>query len=81
VRLGDRAASPAWEPLTGPDTMTLWAMTKALPDPGVTPVRLPIPGRTGRAFRDGALLPTDGTEVVGPHLRDWITGAGRLHGG
>lgn len=75
VVVGDRT-EPVVE-VAGPDTTTLWAMTTALPDPGVTPVRLPIPGRTGRAFRDGALLPTDGTEVVGPHLRDWLTAAAR----
>jgi dTDP-4-dehydrorhamnose reductase len=79
VVVGDRT-EPVVE-VAGPDTMSLWAMTTALPDPGVTPVRLPIPGSTGRAFRDGALLPTDGTEVVGPHLRDWIAGSGRLHDG
>lgn len=60
--------------VAGPDTTTLWAMTKALPGPGVIPVPLPIPGRMGRAFRDGVLLPGRDTEVVGPSFREWLHG-------
>lgn len=59
--------------VAGPGTTTLWDMTKALPDRGVTAVPLPIPGRMGRAFRGGALLPAVGTETVGPTFREWIT--------
>ncbi|WP_208321008.1 MULTISPECIES: SDR family oxidoreductase [unclassified Curtobacterium] len=72
VVVGERSAREV--EVAGPDTTTLWTMTKALPGPGVIPVLLPIPGRIGRAFREGALLPSPGTEVVGPRFRDWSTG-------
>lgn len=58
--------------VAGPETTTLWAMTRALPGLPVRPVRMPLPGPTGRAFRDGALLPAAGTEVVGPRFADWL---------
>lgn len=70
VVVGDRGG-PVVE-VAGPERTTLWSMTTALPDPGVRPVPLWIPGRTGRAFRDGALLPAPGTEVVGPRFDDWL---------
>lgn len=60
--------------VAGPDTTTLWTMTTALPDPGVIAVPLPIPGRMGRAFREGVLLPGGDTEVVGQHFREWLPG-------
>ncbi|MFJ3385589.1 MULTISPECIES: hypothetical protein [unclassified Curtobacterium] len=72
VVVGDRTG-PVVE-VAGPDTTTLWTMTKAVPHPHVTPVPLPIPGRMGRAFRGGALVPDRGTEVVGPRFRDWVSG-------
>lgn len=72
VAVGERSAREI--EVAGPDTTTLWTMTKALPGPGVTPVPLPIPGRMGRAFRGGTLLPARETEVVGPRFQDWITG-------
>ncbi|MBF4607296.1 hypothetical protein ITJ59_07065, partial [Curtobacterium sp. VKM Ac-1393] len=71
VVVGERSAREV--EVAGPETTTLWTMTKALPDPGVIPALLPIPGRIGRAFREGALLPSPGTEVVGPRFRDWST--------
>jgi hypothetical protein len=58
--------------VAGPETTTLWAMTRALPGLEVRPVRMPLPGAPGRAFRDGALLPGAGTEVVGPRFGDWL---------
>lgn len=70
VVAGDRTG-PVVE-VAGPDTMTLWDMTKALPDPGAVPVLLPVPGRMGRAFRRGALVPDPRTEVVGPRFGDWV---------
>jgi hypothetical protein len=45
-------------------------MTRALDDRGAQPVPLPIPGRLGRAFAGGALLPGPGVEVVGPRFAD-----------
>ncbi|WP_222122053.1 hypothetical protein [Curtobacterium sp. 9128] len=73
VVVGDRDA-PVVE-VTGPETTTLWAMTRSLPGTGVVPVPLPIPGRMGGAFRDGALVPGPDAEVVGPRFRDWVASA------
>lgn len=72
VVVGDRTAAEV--EVAGPETTTLWAMTKALPEPGVIPMHLPIPGRMGKAFRRGALLPGSETEVVGPRFHEWVTG-------
>lgn len=69
-----RRSAPVVE-VAGPETTSLWAMTTALPHPGVVPVPMPIPGRTGRAFRDGALLPADDVEVVGPTFHEWLATA------
>lgn len=71
-----RRTGPVVE-VAGPETTTLWAMTAALPHPGVMPVPMPIPGRTGRAFRDRALLPGDDVEVVGPTFHEWLSARGR----
>ncbi|WP_217635692.1 hypothetical protein [Curtobacterium sp. MMLR14_010] len=71
VVVGDRSEPEV--DVAGPDAMTLWAMTKALPEPGVIPVPLAIPGRMGRAFRDGVLLPAREAEIVGPRFEDWVT--------
>jgi len=56
--------------VAGPEVMTLWEMTRALEHPGARPVRLPLPGRLGRAFAGGALLPGSGVEVVGPRFAE-----------
>lgn len=60
--------------VAGPEVTTLWDMTSALPRSRALPlpVPLPIPGRMGRAFRGGALLPGDGAEVVGPRFAEWL---------
>jgi uncharacterized protein YbjT (DUF2867 family) len=58
--------------LAGPEVMTLWEMTEQLPHKPVKPLPLPIPGKMGRAFRDGVLAPGDGTEVVGPRFSEWL---------
>jgi dTDP-4-dehydrorhamnose reductase len=55
----------------GPETTTLWKLTAATPHPRTLPVPFPIPGRTGRAFRTGALLPAPGVETVGPRFSEW----------
>lgn len=60
--------------VAGPETMTLWEMTRSLPDRGVVAVPLPIPGAMGRAFRNGALVPTADAEVIGPRFADWLEG-------
>ena len=56
--------------VAGPEATTLWEMTRALEDPGARPVPLPIPGRLGRAFAGGALLPGPGVEVIGSRFAD-----------
>ncbi|WP_176491620.1 hypothetical protein [Curtobacterium sp. 'Ferrero'] len=58
-------------------------MTRALPAQRTMTVTMPIPGRMGRAFRDGILLPRPGTEVVGPHFLEWVAGerGGEADGG
>ena len=71
VAIGDRTERTI--DIAGPETTTLWEMTKALANPGATPVPLPIPGRMGRAFRDGVLVPGAEAEVVGPRFSDWVT--------
>lgn len=70
VAVGRRSAHDV--EVAGPETTTLWRMTTALPESGVVPVPLPIPGRMGRAFRGGALLPAHETEIVGPTFSEWI---------
>lgn len=59
--------------VAGPEVTTLWEMTKALPDKGALPVALPLPGRTGKAFRHGALLPGPDAEILGPTFGEWLT--------
>ena len=58
--------------VSGPEITTLWKMTMALPGRKVVPVPLPIPGRMGRAFRDGALVPRGDAEVIGPRFGEWL---------
>lgn len=38
----------------------------------VIPVR--VPGRSGKAMRSGALLPTPGVRLAGPGFADWLAG-------
>lgn len=68
VALGARTG-PVVE-VAGPEVMTLWEMTRGLDGPGARPVPLRIPGRLGRAFAGGALLPGSAVEVVGPRFVD-----------
>lgn len=58
--------------VAGPEVTTLWDMTAQLHRKRVTPIPLCIPGRYGRAFRDGTLLPAPGVEVVGPRYAEWL---------
>lgn len=58
--------------VAGPEVTTLWELTQRLPDKRVRPVPLAIPTRYGRAFRDGALVPGDDVEVVGPRYDTWL---------
>ena len=70
VAIGDRT-EPIVE-IAGPETTTLWEMTKTAPHVRITPVPLRIPGRMGRAFREGALLPGAQAEIAGPRFQDWL---------
>jgi uncharacterized protein YbjT (DUF2867 family) len=56
----------------GPEVTTLWEMTKHLSDKGSLPVPMPIPGRMGRAFRGGALIPGKSADVIGPTFAQWL---------
>lgn len=58
--------------VAGPEVNTLWRMTTALPGRRGLPVPVPVPGRAGRALRDGTLLPGPDVEVVGPRFADWL---------
>lgn len=69
--LGQRAGSH--HEIAGPDVTTLWEMTKQLPNKGVTPVPLPIPGRMGRAFHCGAMVPGKNADVAGPSFAEWLS--------
>ena len=70
VAVGDRTA--ALVEVAGPERTTLWDMTTALRQHAVRPVPLPIPGRMGRAFRAGALLPAAEVETTGPRFEEWL---------
>lgn len=74
-RIGPAPASGAdVVEVAGPEAMTLWEMTSALPRSRAlpVPVPLPIPGRVGQSFRGGALLPDPGAAVVGPRFAEWL---------
>ncbi len=58
--------------VAGPEVTTLWDMTKQLPDKNAWPLPLRVPGRAGRAFRSGVLLPRPDTDLVGPAFSDWL---------
>lgn len=60
--------------IAGPEVTTLWDMTKQLPPARATPLPMPIPGRMGRAFRYGALVPGAEAEVLGPTFSQWLHG-------
>lgn len=58
--------------IAGPEVTTLWRMTRSLPNKKVLPLPLPIPG-SGRALRDGTLLPAPDVETIGPRFQEWLT--------
>jgi hypothetical protein len=59
--------------IAGPEVTTLWGMTKQLSGKRVVPLPMPIPGRMGRAFRDGTLVPAGAAEVIGPSFAEWLS--------
>lgn len=58
--------------VAGPEVTTLWKMSKALPHKKALLLPIRVPGAAGRAFRQGALLPGHGVEVIGPNFADWL---------
>ncbi|MGC5616907.1 3-beta hydroxysteroid dehydrogenase [Georgenia sp. Z1491] len=75
-RAGDR------HDLVGPEELTLWDMTRRVAGNAagdgrrIRPFPLPLPGRMGRAFRDGTLGRAPGAEVVGPTFEEWLVARG-----
>jgi uncharacterized protein YbjT (DUF2867 family) len=68
--VGERAG--ARFDVCGPSVMSLWQMTRALPDKRCVPLSVPVPGTAGRALRDGALIPAPGCELIGPDFTTWL---------
>jgi uncharacterized protein YbjT (DUF2867 family) len=66
------ADGPVRQEFCGPDELTLWDMTMALP--GRPRLALPVP--IGKAFADGTLI-SDRCEVVGPRFREWLAARAR----
>lgn len=61
------ADGPVREDLCGPDELTLWEMTMALPSRPRLPLSVPI----GKAFTDGTLI-SGSCQVIGPRFGDWL---------
>lgn len=55
----------------GPEQMWLRDMVKALPETGVV-LQFPMPGKAGKAFRDGTLVPEPDCEVIGSTFHEWL---------
>ncbi len=71
--------------VAGPDTTTLWSMTRRLGGHRrwPLPLPLPIPGDSAPRSADGALLPGPDAVVRGPSFAEWLAnrpGAG-VHAG
>ncbi|HEY4534776.1 SDR family oxidoreductase [Enteractinococcus helveticum] len=58
--------------LAGPETMTLWDMTKQLPTRRQVILPLPMPGKLGRAFRKGICVPGPQAQRIGPLYSRWL---------
>jgi uncharacterized protein YbjT (DUF2867 family) len=63
---------PVREDLCGPDELTLWEMTMALPSRPRLPLSVPV----GKAFTDGTLI-SESCEVIGPRFEEWLRMAPR----
>ncbi len=70
--LGIRTSTSTTIEVSGPEVTTLWKMTMDLPHRKAIPVPLAIPSHTGQAFRDGALVPKNDAEVIGPRFDEWV---------
>ncbi len=64
------ADGPACEDLCGPEELTLWEMTRALPGRPRLAIGVPI----GKAFADGTLV-ADDCRVTGPRFGEWLDSA------
>jgi uncharacterized protein YbjT (DUF2867 family) len=59
--------------LCGPEVLGLVEMTKLLSKRPTVTLPLYVPGKAGKAFRGGALVPAEGTaEVIGPTYEQWL---------
>lgn len=58
--------------LCGPDELTLWEMTMALPSRPRLPLSVPI----GKAFTGGTLI-SESCQVIGPRFGEWLKKAPR----
>lgn len=58
--------------LTGPEIMTLRSLIRQVRPNIKVMIPVPVPGGSAKAFRTGALLPSDSVEVLGPNLQEWL---------
>jgi len=64
--------------LAGPEVHDISDLARrfaAVHGPRLRIVPVPVPGKSGRQIRRGALLATDGTTVDGPTFDQWLAGA------
>lgn len=67
---GERAE--AGYDVAGPQIMTLWDLAGRTGSRPRLAIPLAVPGRTGRAFRDGTITGGSDVELVGPDLDEWL---------
>ena len=75
--LAEGPAAGAVGELAGPAEDDLVAMARSFADRRglrVHVVPVPVPGRAGRAMREGALLPSAAARLEGPTFAAWLTG-------
>ena len=58
--------------VAGPHIMTLWDLAEQTGHLPRFAVPLTLPGKAGRAFRDGTITGGSRTEIIGPSLQDWL---------
>lgn len=63
--------------VAGRHTTTLWRMTNALTDRPPLLLPVAVPGRAGRALRDGTLIPGPSVERIGPSFEEWLANQNR----
>lgn len=58
--------------VAGPQVMTLWDLAERTGNRPRLAIPLAVPGRTGRAFRDGTITGGSNVEIVGPDVNTWL---------